>query len=197
MPFRILPRKKKENVRTKFKRKDYVRMVVREFIEVFLHQIVFLKRIYPETIYCKRRKYRTTLMQSQHPLVNNYIRRMTRRVNRRIQNPKSDKNTLEVNFSKDGEVYQRFRLEIPTVDKCLRSLKRKMLRLSLSTLLRRLAELVRVEYWTYDYEKEEEADGRGWSVRATRSSHESNEDRSYRVVAFRKPVELYLYMERL
>ena len=123
--------------------------------------------------------------------------RSAEHVNRRIQNPKSDKNTLEVNFSKDGEVYQRFRLEIPTVDKCLRSLKRKMLRLSLSTLLRRLAELVRVEYWTYDYEKEEEADGRGWSVRATRSSHESNEDRSYRVVAFRKPVELYLYMERL
>ena len=197
MAWTLLKKKKKKKAPRKFKRKDYLRLVVREFIEVFLHQIVFLKRIYPETIYVKRKKYRLALMRSEHPLVNRYIDRVARRVNRKIQNPKSDINTLEVNFSKDGENYQRIRLEIPRVDKCLRSKKRKMLRLSLSTLLLRLEDIVKTEYWTYDWEKEEEADGRGWSVRAAVTRHVKGEDRTDRVVAFRKPVRIFLYNERL
>ena len=305
------PKKPKKKVRI-IPAKDYAKIVVREFIEVFLHQIVYLKRIYPESIYCRRRKYNMSVMMAEHPLVRRYIKKVTgllfRRLNaaktrktelsekgcktdkttkpgksrksdkksksdktnksdktskpnktsksdksRKSDNTsesnknrkskmtsksdkksksdktsksnkksksdmisKSDKTTkrdkarksaksrkttksrqldidcVEVKFSRRGKTYQTFRLKLPDCQVRLGSGQRKMLNLVFSSLLLRLADIVKVERWSYDYEAELEADGREWAVRGC--MYRQSDQTVRPVIAFNKPLELHVFM---
>ena len=305
------PKKPKKKVRI-IPAKDYAKIVVREFIEVFLHQIVYLKRIYPESIYCRRRKYNMSVMMAEHPLVRRYIKKVTgllfRRLNaaktrktelsekgcktdkttkpgksrksdkksksdktnksdktskpnktsksdksRKSDNTsesnknrkskmtsksdkksksdktsksnkksksdmisKSDKTTkrdkarksaksrkttksrqldidcVEVKFSRRGKTYQTFRLKLPDCQVRLGSGQRKMLNLVFSSLLLRLADIVKVERWSYDYEAELEADGREWAVRGC--MYRQSDQAVRPVIAFNKPLKLHVFM---
>ena len=305
------PKKPKKKVRI-IPAKDYAKIVVREFIEVFLHQIVYLKRIYPESIYCRRRKYNMSVMMAEHPLVRRYIKKVTgllfRRLNaaktrktelsekgcktdkttkpgksrksdkksksdktnksdktskpnktsksdksRKSDNTsksnknrkskmtsksdkksksdktsksnkksksdmisKSDKTTkrdkarksaksrkttksrqldidcVEVKFSRRGKTYQTFRLKLPDCQVRLGSGQRKMLNLVFSSLLLRLADIVKVERWSYDYEAELEADGREWAVRGC--MYRQSDQTVRPVIAFNKPLKLHVFM---
>ena len=323
------PKKPKKKVRI-IPAKDYAKIVVREFIEVFLHQIVYLKRIYPESIYCRRRKYNMSVMMAEHPLVRRYIKKVTGLLFRRLnaaktgktelsekgcktdkttkpgksrksdkksksdktnksdkaskpdktrksnktsksdknrksdktsksdkniksdkaskpdKNRKSDKTSkpdkarqsdktsksnkksksdmtsksdktskpdkagksaksrkttksrqldidcVEVKFSRRGKTYQTFRLKLPDCQVRLGSGQRKMLNLVFSSLLLRLADIVKVERWSYDYEAELEADGREWAVRGC--MYRQSDQAVSPVIAFNKPLKLHVFM---
>lgn len=47
--------------------------VLCEFFEVIAHNILFLRKLYPDVVFVKRKKYGTAVYQSVHPDVNEYI----------------------------------------------------------------------------------------------------------------------------
>ena len=52
---------------------DFYSEVFVEFIEVLIHQILFLRDVYPRSIFEPRKKFGLPLQMSQHPWVNSYI----------------------------------------------------------------------------------------------------------------------------
>lgn len=44
-----------------------------EFLEVAIHNILYVRKLYPEAIFVPKRKYGVVVHQSIHPLVNEYI----------------------------------------------------------------------------------------------------------------------------
>lgn len=44
-----------------------------EFLEVAIHNILYVRKLYPEAIFVPKRKYGVVAYQSNHPLVNEYI----------------------------------------------------------------------------------------------------------------------------
>ena len=58
-----------------------------EFIEVLIHQIIKLERIYPDGIYVKRRKYNLALFMSEHPSVNEFIKEITEGIKKKLSDP--------------------------------------------------------------------------------------------------------------
>ena len=43
--------------------------VLLEFVEVLVHQVVYLHDIYPASVFAKKKKYRIPVMMSVHPWV--------------------------------------------------------------------------------------------------------------------------------
>ena len=58
-----------------------------EFIEVLIHQIIKLERIYPDGIYGKRRKYNLAVFMSEHPAVNEFIKEITEGIKKKLSDP--------------------------------------------------------------------------------------------------------------
>lgn len=48
--------------------------VLCEFLEVAVHNILYTRKLYPESIFVRRRKYGIVVYQSVHPQVNEYIK---------------------------------------------------------------------------------------------------------------------------
>ncbi|KAF8216008.1 DNA-binding protein [Mycena galopus ATCC 62051] len=46
---------------------------ITEFIEVAVHQILYVRQIYPADLFVRRKKYDTPVFQSRHPALNDYI----------------------------------------------------------------------------------------------------------------------------
>ncbi|KAJ6621159.1 DNA-binding protein [Mycena sp. CBHHK59/15] len=46
---------------------------ITEFIEVAIHQILYVRQIYPVDLFVRRKKYDTPVFQSRHPALNEYI----------------------------------------------------------------------------------------------------------------------------
>ncbi|KAF7347663.1 Mitotic spindle checkpoint horma domain-containing protein [Mycena venus] len=46
---------------------------ITEFIEVGIHQILYVRQIYPADLFIRRKKYDTPVFQSRHPALNDYI----------------------------------------------------------------------------------------------------------------------------
>ncbi|XP_017786015.1 PREDICTED: mitotic spindle assembly checkpoint protein MAD2B [Nicrophorus vespilloides] len=44
-----------------------------EFLEISVHNILYVRKIYPESIFVPKRKYGVVIHKSQHPLLNDYI----------------------------------------------------------------------------------------------------------------------------
>lgn len=47
--------------------------VLCEFLEVIIHNILYIRKLYPESIFVRKRKYGIVVYQSVHPQVNEYI----------------------------------------------------------------------------------------------------------------------------
>lgn len=54
--------------------------VLCEFLEVLVHNVLYVRKLYPDTIFVKRKKYATVVYQSVHPDVNEYIAQVLRGV---------------------------------------------------------------------------------------------------------------------
>ncbi|KAJ7631172.1 DNA-binding protein [Roridomyces roridus] len=46
---------------------------ITEFIEVAIHNILYVRQIYPADLFVRRKKYDTPVFQSRHPALNDYI----------------------------------------------------------------------------------------------------------------------------
>ena len=59
--------------RERRERREFLKNITAELIEVLIHQIIYYKRIYPDRIFCKRRMFNLPVMMSKQPWVNDYI----------------------------------------------------------------------------------------------------------------------------
>ena len=154
----------------------FIKTLIVEFLEVFLHQTAFLKQVYPDSIYCTRRKYSIPVMMSEHPLVNQYIRTVTETFRANL----SHLNTVEVVFSRAGPLCQKVRLEFLKIkslkSSCSFDLK-ETLELTFASLLLRLAEIMKEQRRKEKGEVE-------WKV-VTRAGQRKKGERP--AVAFNKP----------
>ncbi|KAJ3408205.1 MAD2 mitotic arrest deficient-like 2 [Chytridiales sp. JEL 0842] len=47
--------------------------VILEFLEVAIHSILYYRKVYPEDVFIRARKYQLIVRKSRHPLLNEYI----------------------------------------------------------------------------------------------------------------------------
>ena len=66
---------------------DFLKIILVEFIEVLIHQIIKLERIYPDGIYGKRRKYNLAVFMSEHLAVNEFIKEITEGIKKKLSDP--------------------------------------------------------------------------------------------------------------
>ena len=92
---------------------DFLKTLFVEFIEVLIHQIIKLKRLYPDGIYGKRRKYNLTVFMSEHPLVNEFIKEITKGINNQLSDPEADIEAVVLVISRGNKTDQKFRLAFP------------------------------------------------------------------------------------
>ena len=78
------------------KSKEFFRDVFVEFIEVVIHQVVFLMKIYPDSIFVNRRKFNIPVKMSNHPWVNNYIDQVLETFQKNIESDNIDFDNIDI-----------------------------------------------------------------------------------------------------
>ena len=94
--------------------KAFLKNILGEFIEVLIHQIIYLKRVYPDCIYEKRRRFNLPVFMSKMPWVNDYITGVVEEIKKSISEWKAVAITsVSVVIARNGQGYQKFRLRMP------------------------------------------------------------------------------------
>ena len=115
--------------------KTFLKNILGDFIEVLIHQIIYLKRIYPDQIFVEKRRFNSPVMMSIQPWINDYIESVTEDIKKNIHDRKAYRiYRVNVIFSRRGRGYQKFKLKLPKLDECwyedlgygIRELRRKM-----------------------------------------------------------------------
>ena len=94
------------------KSKEFFRDVFVEFIEVVIHQVVFLMKIYPDSIFVNRRKFNIPVKMSNHPWVNNYIDQVLETFKKNVESDNIDFDNIDIVVSnKTRDFRDKFRIE--------------------------------------------------------------------------------------
>ena len=89
---------------------EFHRQVFTEFVEVLIHQVVFIHKIYPDIIFDRRKKFNIPVMMSTHPWVNKYIEDVMDTVKKQLKVDQSTFDSIEVIIADKGEVVRRYKL---------------------------------------------------------------------------------------
>ena len=184
--------------------------VFTEFVEVLVHQIIYLRDIYPASIFETRRKFNLPLHMSQHPWVNEYIRKVVDGLRENLTQPDTDVDSVDIVVSATDGQMERFRLEFGSLDVLSSTSSARMqsdefmvgLEMSLASLLLRLGQAASVmlpppgerEWWVELGSTEQGAmrlmQGEVWCrAEAERGGH------VVPVMAMDQPIRLQLYVE--
>ena len=94
------------------KEDEFYKQVFTEFIEVLIHQIVFIHKIYPDIIFESRKKFNIPVKMSTHPWVNDYIESVMTTIKKQLTKDDPDFDSLEVIIADQGDfVLRRYKLE--------------------------------------------------------------------------------------
>ena len=109
MPFGFLSNRQRREM------KLFLKNILGEFIEVLIHQIIYLKRIYPDCIYDKRRKFNVPVFMSSQPWVNDYITGVVEDIKKNISDKKAVAaiTSVSVIIARNSVGYQKFKLRMP------------------------------------------------------------------------------------
>ena len=126
--------------------------VFTEFVEVLIHQIIYLRDIYPASIFVMRRKFNLPLHMSQHPWVNEYITKVVDSLRKHLAHPETDLDSVDIVVSATGGQMERLRLEFGGLDVLSITSSARIqsdefmvgLEMSLASLLLRLGQAVSV-----------------------------------------------------
>jgi len=122
--------------------------ILLEFIEVLIHQIIYLRDVYPASVFVTRRKFNLPLQMSQHPLINEYITKVVASMKKYLSKPESDVDSVDIVVSGSGGHVDRFRLEFgslagPSINSSGRSDQFMVeLEMTLASFLLRLAQAI-------------------------------------------------------
>ncbi|KAJ8974092.1 hypothetical protein NQ317_011611 [Molorchus minor] len=81
-----------------------------EFFEVVVHNILYARKLYPETIFAAKKKYGIAVYQSIHPDVNDYINQSLKAVNFHAKN--NHLKRLYVCFHKSEKISEKYVFEV-------------------------------------------------------------------------------------
>ena len=99
--------------------KEFLRTMVGELVEVLIHHIIYLKRIYPDRIFVEKRRFNSPVMMSIQPWINDYIESVVEDIKKNIHDRKAHRiYRVNVIFSRRGRGYQKFKLKMPKLDEC-------------------------------------------------------------------------------
>ena len=124
--------------------------IITEFVEVLIHQIIYLRDVYPASIFVSRRKFNLPLHMSQHPWVNEYISKVVDSLKQHLTNPEADIDSVEIVVSSTCGQMERFRLEFGNLSMLNSTSSDRMqsdqfmvgLEMSLASLLLRLGQTI-------------------------------------------------------
>ena len=185
--------------------------VFTEFVEVLIHQIIYLRDIYPASIFVSRKKFNLPLHMSQHPWVNGYIRKVVDSLRIQLTKPDTDLDSVDIVLVATGGQVERFRLEFGSLGALDSSSLARMqsdqfligLEMSLASLLLRLAQAISVmappvgerEWWvelgTTERGVMKLMEGKVWCM-----AERERDGHIVPVMAVDQPVKLQLYIER-
>jgi len=83
-----------------------------ELVEVLIHQVIYLRDIYPKSIFSKKKKYKTPLMMCEHPWVNDYIQKTIASIEAFIKGQQPDLNSIVLVLSEEGCVTEKYFLDL-------------------------------------------------------------------------------------
>lgn len=188
--------------------KIFLRNILVQFIEVLIHQILKLTRIYPDGIYGKRRKYDLAVFMSEHPLVNDFIKEVIEGINKKLSDPEDDIEGIVLGFSRGNKTEQKFwltfpgfkTLEIdtdtdPDQNTDLEKDIMETLNINFTSLFLRLTEVMKEQ----KKEEKEAGEKREWwvKVESTVSGQSDKEGTLMCVFDFKEPFHLQLEIETL
>ena len=94
-----------------FSSDQFYKQVFVEFVEVLIHQIIFFRKIYPDSIYVTRKRFNIPLKMSEHPWVNNYIQTVLETLSKHLSSESVDFDSVDVVIAKSSQIVEKFKLE--------------------------------------------------------------------------------------
>lgn len=89
-----------------------------EFLEVAVHNILYVRNIYPASIFVRRKKYGVPVQMSTHPYLNEYITECLKTIRDLLQKNEVRKVTLTF-FDETQRAIERFVFDILDLNKTL------------------------------------------------------------------------------
>lgn len=89
-----------------------------EFLEVALHNILYVRNIYPPSIFVRRKKYGVPVQMSTHPYLNEYITECLKTIRDLLQKNEVRKVTVTF-FNENQRAIERFVFDILDLNKTL------------------------------------------------------------------------------
>jgi len=183
-----------------------------EFLEVFIHQIVYLRQIYPASIFTKKKKYKTPVMMSEHPMVNEYIEKTLSSIKEFLSSPDSEVESVILVVEENGRVVEKTNLEIDmrSIRKQVTDLDQYLIQLQLSfvSVLLKLSQIPSskrteaegdriwwIELCTTQGGAFRLANTLDWSLASSTSTPPSASGQILPVLALNHPVRLQVYLE--
>ena len=93
---------------------DILQEILIEFIEVWLHNVIYRSNLYPSQIFRSRYKYNISVKQSTFPPLNNYIRTLVLSLQPQLRQQAI--HSVTVNISLELEIQESFTLTISYPD---------------------------------------------------------------------------------
>jgi mitotic spindle assembly checkpoint protein MAD2B len=90
-----------------------------EFIEVAVHNILYIRKQYPQTIFECKRKYGIAVYHSIHPDVNEYISNCINAINFHLQ--RNQLRTVALCFSSLGKIIEKYNFQVLNLNSYLES----------------------------------------------------------------------------
>jgi len=83
-----------------------------EFLEVLIHQVLFLRDLYPKNIFVDRKKFGVPVKMSSHPWVNDYITKTVESVSNALKKPDTDIDSVVIVVAEQARPVERYLVEM-------------------------------------------------------------------------------------
>jgi len=83
-----------------------------ELVEVLVHQVIYLREIYPKSIFAKKKKYKTVVMMCEHPWVNDYIQKTIGSLEAFLRGQEPNIDSIILIMSEEGSVKEKYFLDL-------------------------------------------------------------------------------------
>lgn len=93
---------------------DILQEILVEFLEVWLHNVIYKANLYPSQIFRSRYKYNISVKQSSYPPLNNYVRKLVLSLQPELHDQSIQ--SLTVNIEQELETRESFNLTISYPD---------------------------------------------------------------------------------
>jgi mitotic spindle assembly checkpoint protein MAD2B len=89
-----------------------------DFLEVAVHNVLYIRNIYPESIFVRRKKYGVPVQMSTHPYLNEYISECLKTIKELLK--KNEVRKVTVTFFDETQIpVERFVFDILDLNKTL------------------------------------------------------------------------------